>query len=58
LFFVVLGVAMAKSDSGGMMDLGPLVAAFIVIGVVCPFGLWKIAEVLFWLWSNVHIGKE
>jgi hypothetical protein len=42
---------------GGDMGFGGLVKGFLALLVIAPLGLWKLAELLGWVWSHLHWGS-
>lgn len=47
--------------NGSDLGKGPEVitsCVFFVFVVCVPLALWKITDILFWLWSHVHVSWE
>jgi hypothetical protein len=42
-----------------MADSLKLMAALSIIGLASiPLGLWKLGEIAWWIWSNLHWGTN
>ena len=40
-----------------MQGIGEAINALIVLCIIfVPLGMWKLVEIIIWVWANVHFG--